>query len=162
MKKKLIICISIILAVSVVVTGTVVFIKNAGKNEVDITSHLSAFSDTAKMSYSALFYELSDDEKNETDTWRQGMISGNGLQGVITSGAPYSDTLIFQNMHFILPNKNVRYCPNTADELETVRQAIAANENITDDASYDDVYAFHPGGTLRITQTDRLEQNYIR
>ncbi len=30
------------------------------------------------------------------------MVSGNGLQGFITSGSPYSDTFIFQNMHFIM------------------------------------------------------------
>lgn len=136
--------------------------KKASENKVDISTHLSAFSDTTKMSYSSLYYEVSPDEMNATDTWRQGMISGNGLQGVITSGSPYSDTLIYQNMHFILPNKNVRYCPDTSDELETVKQNIANNENITDDASYDDVYAFHPGGALRIDQTNRIEQNYIR
>lgn len=120
------------------------------------------FSDTSKASYSELFYELSGEEMNSTDTWRQGMISGNGLQGVITSGSPYSDTLIYQNMHFILPNQNVRYCPDTSDELEAVKQNIANNENITDNASYDDVYAFHPGGTLRIDQKNRKEQNYVR
>lgn len=136
--------------------------KKASENKVDISTHLSAFSDVSKMSYSSLYYEVSPNEMNATDTWRQGMISGNGLQGVITSGSPYSDTLIYQNMHFILPNKNVRYCPDTSDELETVKQNIANNENITDDASYDDVYAFHPGGALRIDQTDRIEQNYIR
>ena len=77
----------------------------------------SEFSDTSKASYSELFYEVSE-KSNNTDTWRQGMVSGNGMQGVITSGAPYSDTLIYQNMHFIMPNRNVRYCPDTSDELE--------------------------------------------
>ncbi len=120
------------------------------------------FSDPAKASYSELFYEILSDETNSTDTWRQGMISGNGLQGIITSGSPYSDTLIYQNMHFILPNNNVRYCPDTSHELETVKQNIANSENITDNASYDDVYSFHPGGTLRIDQKNRVEQNYIR
>lgn len=162
MKKKIIIAVSILLAVAILVTGGILVFKKASENKVDISTHLSAFSDTSKMSYSSLYYEVSPDEKNETDTWRQGMISGNGLQGVITSGSPYSDTLIYQNMHFILPNKNVRYCPDTSDELETVKQNIANNENITDDASYDDVYAFHPGGALRIDQQNRIEQNYIR
>ena len=35
------------------------------------------------------------------------MVSGNGLQGFITSGSPYSDTFIFQNMHFIMPNEKM-------------------------------------------------------
>lgn len=120
------------------------------------------FSDPAKASYSELYYEVSQNSKNVTDTWRQGMISGNGLQGVITSGSPYSDTLIYQNMHFIMPNRNVRYCPDTSDELETVKQNIANSENIIDNASYDDVYAFHPGAALRIKQVKQAKVNYIR
>lgn len=120
------------------------------------------FSDPSKASYSELYYEVSQKHKNVTDTWRQGMISGNGMQGVITSGSPYSDTLIYQNMHFIFPNKNVRYCPDTSDELETVKQNIASSEDIIDNASYDDVYAFHPGGTLRIKQFKHAKVNYIR
>ncbi len=120
------------------------------------------FTDTSKASYSELYYELSADEKNKTDTWRQGMISGNGMQGVITSSSPYGDTLIYQNMHFIMPNNNVRYCPDTSHELETVKQNIANSENITDNASYDDVYSFHPGASLRIKQTKRKSVDYIR
>ncbi len=120
------------------------------------------FSDPSKASYSELYYELCQNSKNLTDTWRQGMISGNGLQGVITSGSPYGDTLIYQNMHFIMPNKNVRYCPDTSHELETVKQNIANSENIIDNASYDDVYAFHPGASLRISQTRQAKSKYIR
>lgn len=121
----------------------------------------SEFSNKAKASYSELFYEVSE-KSNNTDTWRQGMISGNGLQGVITSGSPYSDTLIYQNMHFIMPNKNVRYCPDTSDELETVKQNITSGEDITDNASYDDVYAFHPGASLRIKQNKLWNIGYAR
>lgn len=120
------------------------------------------FSNPEKASFSELYYEISETNKNTTETWRQGMISGNGMQGVITSGSPYSDTLIYQNMHFIMPNKNVRYCPDTSDELETVKQNIANSEDITDNASYDDVYAFHPGGALRIKQTKQSKTNYVR
>ncbi len=120
------------------------------------------FSDPSKASYSELYYELNQNSKNVTDTWRQGMVSGNGVQGVITSGSPYSDSLIYQNMHFIMPNKNVRYCPDTSHELETVKQNIANSENITDNASYDDVYSFHPGAALRIEQTKHIAKKYIR
>ena len=132
-------------------------------NPVDIfETSKDLFSDPAKASYSELFYQVSQTSKNVTDTWRQGMISGNGLQGVITSGSPYSDTLIYQNMHFIMPNRNVRYCPDTSHELETVKQNIANSENIIDNASYDDVYAFHPGAALRIKQFKHAKSNYIR
>lgn len=120
------------------------------------------FTDNAKISYSEKYTELSATKKNKTKSWRQGMVSGNGQQGVITSGAPYSDSLIFQNMDFILPNKNVRYCPDTVAELEAVKQSIIHGEDITDNASYDDVYAFHPGGALRIAQKKHAVQDYIR
>ncbi len=119
------------------------------------------FSDSAKASYSERYSELGK-TSNNTETWRDGMISGNGMQGVITSGSPYSDTLIYQNMHFIMPNKNVRYCPDTSDELEQVKQNITAGENITDNSSYDDVYSFHPGASLRIDQNKHLNIGYAR
>ncbi len=119
------------------------------------------FSNKAKASFSQLYYEISE-KSNNTDIWRQGMVTGNGMQGAVTSGAPYSDTLIYQNMHFIMPNKNVRYCPDTSDELETVKQSITQGKDIVDNASYDDVYAFHPGASLRIKQSRQLSIGYAR
>lgn len=119
------------------------------------------FDNNEKISYSRKFTELSK-KKNSKKKWREGMVSGNGLQGVITSGSPYSDNLIFQNMHFILPNENVRYCPDTASELEGVKQSIVKGEDIVDNASYDDVYRFHPGGNLRIEQEKHGYNNYLR
>ena len=115
-----------------------------------------------KMSYSYDYTELSETKTNKTSAWRQGMVSGNGMQGYITSGSPYSDTLIFQNMHFILPNENARTCPDTADELETVKQCIVKGEDITDNASYDDVYRFHPGGALRLNFEKKKANDYLR
>ena len=127
------------------------------------TADVSGLFDTQnKISYCTTYKKLSETKENKTSSWRQGMVSGNGLQGVITSGAPYSDTLIFQNMHFILPNQNVRYCPDTSDELETVKQNIIKGQDITDDSSYDNVYYFHPGGELRLTQKDENEKDYVR
>lgn len=133
----------------------------SGKSaSADIVSKI--FGDTSKISYSTDYKELSDSKKNKTDTWRHGMVSGNGLQGFIESGSPYSDTFIFQNMHFILPNENVRYCPETYQELDTVKQSIVNGEDIVDNASYDDVYRFHPGGQLRINIDGKGNENYIR
>lgn len=56
----------------------------------------SLFKDTSKISFSYDYTELKDSRKNKTKSWRQGMVSGNGLQGFITSGSPYSDTFIFK------------------------------------------------------------------
>lgn len=120
------------------------------------------FTDISKISYSTDYKELKSNKKNKTSTWRHGMVSGNGLQGFITSGSPYSDTFIFQNMHFIMPNKNVRYCPETYYEIDDVKQAIARGDYITDDANYDDVYRFHPGGQLRINIDKKTASDYVR
>ena len=119
------------------------------------------FSDNAKASYSRLYYKLSE-SSNNTETWRQGMISGNGVQGVITSGAPYSDSLIYQNMYFNCPNSNIRKAESTADELEGVKQSIVAGEDIQDDTPYLGVYSFHPGPALRIKQTANISTEYAR
>lgn len=108
------------------------------------------FSDLSKISYSTSYTSLKPNKKNKTSSWRQGMVSGNGMQGFVESGSPYDDTFIFQNMHFIMPNVNQRTCPDTAFELESVKQSIVKGEDIVDNASYDDVYRYHPGGQLRI------------
>ncbi len=119
-------------------------------------------SDTTKASFSYRYTTLSAKKRNSTNAWRHGMVSGNGMQGFVESGDPYSDSFIFQNMYFIMPNVNVRYCPVTSDELEPVRQAIVKGENITDNASYDDVYRFHPGGALRLDIDGKGKRDYIR
>lgn len=120
------------------------------------------FKNTEKVSFSEDYTQLNDRKTNNTKSWRQGMVSGNGMQGYVTSGAPYSDTFIFQNMHFILPNKNARTCPVTSNELETVKQQIIKGENITDNASYDEVYSYHPGGQLRLLFDKSRAENYLR
>lgn len=122
----------------------------------------SLFTDSSKISYSLSYKELKSSKKNSTSAWRQGMVSGNGMQGFIESGSPYSDTFIFQNMHFIMPNQNQRTCPDTAFELETVKQNIVKGEDIVDNASYDDVYRFHPGGQLRLELDGKGEKDYAR
>ena len=120
------------------------------------------FKNTEKVSFSENYTQLNDGKTNKAKSWRQGMVSGNGMQGYVTSGAPYSDTFIFQNMHFILPNKNARTCPVTSNELETVKQQIVKGENITDNASYDEVYSYHPGGQLRLSFDKSRAENYLR
>lgn len=142
--------------------AVVLFTFSACSGGVNTADLEDIFTDMSKISYSENYTELSAKKTNKTSKWRQGMVSGNGLQGFVESGSPYSDTFIFQNMHFILPNVNVRYCPETFDELEDVKQAIVKGEDITDDASYDDVYRFHPGGQLRIDTEGSRVRNYIR
>jgi len=149
-------------ALSLILCASFIFTVSAcsGRNEKADIEKL--FTDLNKISYSETFTELSAVKKNKTKSWRQGMVSGNGLQGFVESGSPYSDTFIFQNMHFIMPNENIRYCPETFDELENVKQAIVKGEDITDNASYDDVYRFHPGGQLRLDFNKNKASDYVR
>ncbi|MGN0521016.1 MAG: glycosyl hydrolase family 95 catalytic domain-containing protein [Eubacterium sp.] len=142
--------------------GAFVFSLSACSSKVQSSEIEKLFTDLSKISYSEKYTELSAVKKNSTKKWREGMVSGNGLQGFIESGSPYSDTFIFQNMHFIMPNQNVRYCPETFDELEAVKQSIVKGEDITDNASYDDVYRFHPGAQLRIDIEGKGASNYVR
>lgn len=115
----------------------------------------------AKMSFAESYTQL-DSKTNSSNSWRQGMVSGNGMQGFITSGSPYEDTLIYQNIHFILPNKNARENPVSFSDLETVRQNIVNGLDIVDNQSYDDVYSYHAGATLRITQQEKETSEYLR
>lgn len=61
-----------------------------------------------------------------------------------------------------MPNENQRTCPQTYDELETVKQSIVKGEDITDNASYDDVYRYHPGGQLRLDFDKKSSKKYVR
>ncbi|HIY34927.1 MAG TPA: glycoside hydrolase N-terminal domain-containing protein [Candidatus Eubacterium faecigallinarum] len=135
---------------------------SCSKTTADTDVINSLFTDLSKISYSMDYTGLKDNKTNKDSRWRQGMVSGNGMQGFITSGDPYSDTYIYQNMHFIIPNDNPRDCPVTFDELETVKQAIVKGEDIVDDASYDDVYTYHPGAQMRITMDAAKANDYVR
>lgn len=149
-------------AICIVLCGAFIFSLSACSGKIQTAEIEKLFTDTSKISYSEKYTQISDKKKNSTKKWRQGMVSGNGMQGFVESGSPYSDTFIFQNMHFIMPNENVRYCPETSNELETVKQAIIKGEDITDNASYDDVYRFHPGGQLRIDMDGKGASDYVR
>ena len=148
---------------ALVLSGAIaVSLAGCGATQAQNSAVQEIFTDDKKISYSLDYKELKDKSKNKPNAWREGMVSGNGLQGFVESGSPYSDTFIFQNMHFIMPNKNPRTCPDTASELETVRQNIINGEDITDDAEYLDVYSFHPGGQLRISMDGKGARDYIR
>lgn len=151
-KLKKIICIILVLSILPCFASCTV-------NKADASVY---FDSLKRISYSTSYEEISEKGKNKTDVWRNGMISGNGIQGVVVSGSPYSDTLIYQNMHFIMPNENARTSPDTSAELETVKQNIIKGEDIVDNQSYDDVYCFHPGAELRISQNKLRTKDYLR
>lgn len=132
----------LVVAVSVTLTCVFTLMPKTGVNPME----------SSTSSYAMSFKELSE-KKNRDSKWREGMVSGNGVQGFVTNGSPYSDTLIYQNIHLILPNQNARENPVSYQDLETVRQNIVNGQDIVDNQSYDDVYSYHAGGTLRIKQS---------
>ncbi len=97
--------------------------------------------------------------------WRDGMVSGNGENGVVCSCAPYSETLIYQNMYFIIPSTQPRIVPpEVSNELEEARQAVI---NFDDSWNVHDrkrtfLYCFHPGHQVRLNMPKEEILNYTR
>ncbi|MGG1515482.1 RICIN domain-containing protein [Paenibacillus oryzisoli] len=60
--------------------------------------------------------------------WQDGMISGNGVIGVIDYGDPLSGKYIYQNTKFNMPNAGVREAPDLSGVLPTVRNSIMAED----------------------------------
>ena len=103
--------------------------------------------------------------------WRDGMISGNGEIGYITSGEPYNDALIFQHIYFNYPSSDPRTIPeNLTSQLEDARQHVFELDDKWEikDAngkkrSRTYFYSFHPGAQLRLKSdyTDTAK-DYVR
>lgn len=123
-------------------------------------------------SFSRIFFELP--QTNPGLEWREGMVSGNGEEGFVTSGAPYEDTFIFQNMWFSYPSADPRFIPSELPkQLEDARQAVLRMDDtwevtqILPDGSVRKrartfYYSFHPGMQLRLSMNRRAERDYIR
>lgn len=97
--------------------------------------------------------------------WRDGMVGGNGVNGFITSGSPYSDTLVYQNIDFIMPTgRNRDDIADLTQELEAARQAIINfnDEWLPRETEWDYSYTYHPSHQLRLGMKQRLYKNYIR
>ncbi|MBR5535979.1 MAG: glycoside hydrolase N-terminal domain-containing protein [Clostridia bacterium] len=115
------------------------------------------------------------------DSWRYGLVCGNGENGMVESCAPASDVMIFQNMKFNYPSNAIRMTPDTSSVREETMQSIlnyngkylspegAQNANnlmlnaasewmkemgLGDKWSLQWTYSFHPGHQLRIQMKD--------
>lgn len=98
-------------------------------------------------------------------SWCDGMISGNGVQGVISSGAPYTETLIYQNIHFIMPSDQPRHIPpEVTDQLDEARQAVISRDDTWNvhgrQRTFD--YCFHPSHQLRLNIHPKEYTDYKR
>jgi alpha-L-fucosidase 2 len=97
--------------------------------------------------------------------WRDGMVAGNGENGVVCSCSPYSETLIYQNMYFIMPSRQPRVVPpEVTNELNEARQAVI---NFDDSWNVHDrkrtfLYCFHPGHQLRLNMLKQEILDYAR
>lgn len=97
--------------------------------------------------------------------WRDGMVTGNGENGVVCSCSPYSETMIFQNMYFIIPSRQPRFVPpEVTQELHEARQAVI---NFDDSWNVHDrkrtfLYCFHPGHQLRLNMPKEHLLEYLR
>lgn len=97
--------------------------------------------------------------------WRDGMVTGNGENGVVCSCSPYSETLIYQNMYFIMPSRHPRVVPHeVTNELNEARQAVI---NFDDSWNVHDrkrtfLYCFHPGHQLRLNMLKQEILDYTR
>ena len=79
--------------------------------------------------------------------WRDGMVTGNGHTGVICSSAPYSETLIYQNIEFIMPSRDPRKTPEeVTSQLHEARQAVVNSDDMWNvhDRKRTFLYCFHP------------------
>ena len=128
----------------------------AGSADMIPNDHCKSFA----TEYTELVPYASDDE--DRVSWMQGMVTGNGENGAVCAGSPYSDTLIYQNIHFIMPSNDPRYTPEElSGELEQARQAVINYDDTWDvngrNASY--FYAFHPGHVLRIESKKHTYRN---
>ena len=103
-------------------------------------------------------------EKKEAD-WRDGLVTGNGEQGAVCACSPYSETIILQNMHFIMPSRQSRVVPpELTAELHEARQAVI---NFDDQWNVHGrkrtyLYCFHPGPQLRIRIPENKILSYVR
>lgn len=98
--------------------------------------------------------------------WKEGMVSGNGLLGVIVYGDALKETFVYQNTKFNVPNDGVRQAPDISGALKEVRDLTLSGDGksaalkssaaattwlrqLTGDneANWDIVqtYSFHPG-----------------
>lgn len=111
-----------------------------------------------KGNYSRIYTEVPTSDPGHA--WREGMVSGNGENGYITSGSPYADSFIFQNIWFNYPSNDPRNIPEElTGQLAEARWNVfkqnsdwiipSANGLPRKRTFY---YCYHPGHQLRLTK----------
>ena len=85
--------------------------------------------------------------------WREGLVAGNGSQGLVLAGEPGDEVLIFQNVDFVIPSPHPRQTPpEVGGQLEAARAHVLAGDDDWRPSlrRKTTVYSFHPGEQLRV------------
>ena len=141
-----------------VLTGTLNYMR-AGDVDMIKNDHKKAFA----TEYTELVPYAQEHE--DTISWFDGMVSGNGENGVVVAGSPYSDSHIYNNINFLMPSNDPRYTPDeVTGELHDARQSVINGDDSWDvngrQSTY--FYAYHPAHVLRLDMKKRLYDDYIR
>ncbi len=146
-----------------VIVGVFALYKNSTKGDYKLLN-----SNTQK-AFATTFHEVKVYPKGKTQGrfWRDGMIGGNGKLGFVNAGSPYNDTIIYQDVDYIMPSDRDRsYMPDLTEDLEPTKQAIVNLDmswTVADCQNWNYGYAFHPGQQLRLSQDKSIfYKNYIR
>ena len=102
--------------------------------------------------YSSTYSELK--LGSNTDSWRDGMVGGNGKIGFLTNGSPASDVITYQHIDYLMPtNADRDDVPTASTSVEELRQKIVNMEEPVDGDTIDiwqRISKYHPGMQLRI------------
>lgn len=157
---------SVLLSLCILISavyGTLTLYKNSLKGDYKLLK-----GDTKK-AFATEFSEVKEYSKTKTvgRFWRDGMIGGNGKLGFVTAGSPYSDTITYQDVDYIMPSDRDRYnMPDLTFELQSTKQKIINLDGslcVSGCGEWNYGYAFHPGQQLRLTQDKHTFFNdYIR
>ncbi len=139
-------------------TGTLNYMRAGNVNMIK-NDHTKAFATeyTELVSYPS--------KHEDTISWFDGMVSGNGENGVFCSGSPYTESFIYNNINFLMPSNDPRYTPDeVTGELHDARQSVINGDDGWDvngrQSTY--FYAYHPAHVLRMTMNKHLYSDYIR
>lgn len=164
--KTLKILLSVVLSLCILFSaayGTLTLYNNSLKGDYKLLK-----GDTKK-AFATEYSEVKEYTKTKTAGryWRDGMIGGNGKLGFVTSGSPYSDTITYQNVDYIMPSDRDRYdMPDLTWELESTKQKIINLDSslcVSGCGEWNYGYTFHPGQQLRLSQDKHtFFKDYIR
>ena len=102
-------------------------LMRAGDVDMIQNDHTKSFATT----YTELFSYPDNDPDRQS--WQQGMVTGNGENGAVIVGSPYRDSIIYQNIHFIMPTNDPRHTPEEVTaQLDEARQTVINGDDSWD------------------------------